>query len=248
MEALDALDDMLRQFASDQPSFDETTGWAKVEARMQTPPRRSRILPSIPSLSVPTLLSGAPRLAAGAVAAVALVVSITVLGLALNGNGTARAEFYAAVDTINELSNAALDDGLITPNEAAALNAQAAVIEQALAEDPDVVAVSSEDATTNAINVLADVQARLSARAAIAATDEAPTANAVLVLGRVAEKLETAALDRPGRGPANANERGRGSGNQGEGLGNAPAETDLGDEPEDQGGDDRPGRGNGRRP
>ena len=167
-------------------------------------------------------MSGAPRLVAGAVAAVALVVSIAMLGLALNGDGTARAEFYAAVDALDELSNAALDDGLITPTEAAALNAQAAVIEQALTEDPDVVAVSSEGATSNAIDVLTDVQARLSERAPKASSGEAPTANAVLVLERVAEKLETAALDGPGRGPENANDRGRGGGNQGQGVGNAP--------------------------
>jgi hypothetical protein len=251
--AFDELDDVLRQFAGDRPPFDESVGWAKVEARMRTAPRRSRLRSPFPNYAIPTLLSGAPRLAAGAVAAVALVAAITVLGLVLNGDGTARAEFYAAVDTIDELSNAALDDGLITPNEAAALNAQAAIIEQALAEDPDVVAISSEDATTNAIDVLTDVQARLSERSAELSAADAPTSNAVTVLQRVAQKLENAALEKTGQGQPSGDGRGRGEGNQGQGLGNSPdgslqSDGSEGDDDGEQDGGSGPGRGSGRRP
>ena len=251
--ALDELDGALRQFAAERPAFDEAAGWAKVEARIREMPTRSRFLPTLPSIAIPSQIGLVPRFAAGAVAAVALVATVTVLGLVLNGDGTARAEFYAAVDTIDELSNAALDDGLITPNEAAALNAQAAIIEQALANDPDLVATNSEAATTNAIDVLTGVRTRLSEQSSEVSAAEAPTSNAVIVLERVAQKLEDAALDKPGQGATIREERGRGQGNEGQGVGNSPensaqgSESD-GDDDGEQGNGPGPGRGNGRRP
>ncbi len=248
--AFDALDQTLTAFASDPEPFDEEAAWAKFQARMSQSPRGSRLLPSFARWTLPRTTTSMPRVAAGALAAAALIAAVTLLSVLLTGNDVARAEFFDTVDALDELSNDALADGQISQDEAAALNEQAAIVEQTFEDDPAAVANSSADATSNAIDALKDVRARLLERTSVAAEEAGPTANAVAVLERVTNKLEEAARGGRGQGQGNqgqaqgsnnADERGRGQGNQGQGLGNAPAI-------EDANGGANPGGGSGGQP
>ena len=255
--AFDALDQALTAFASDPEPFDAAATWENVEARMSEPSRASGRLPWFPRWSLPRRAASTRRVAVGALAVAALIAAVTVLSVVLTGDDVARAEFFDAVETLEDLSIDALADGQISQAEAATLHAQAAVVEQTFEADPEAVATSAADATSNAITALTEVRARLLERSDVTADAAGPTANAVVVLERVTSKLEASRGGRgqgqgnqgQGQGAAGADERGRGQGNQGQGVGNAPATEGSNAAIDDEdGGAARPGRGRGGQP
>ncbi len=183
-----------------------------------------------------------------------MVAAITVSAVLFSGDNSARAEFFDAVDDLETLSIDALADGVLTSEEAATLNAQAAMVEQVLESDVDAVANSSADEHSNALDALGEVRERLAERA-VGDEEAGPTANAVIVLERVSAKLAdpTHGAGRPDE-PGRSGERGRGEGNSGQGQGNAPQGTesnanlggDSNSAPAEDDTDANPGRGRGR--
>ena len=255
LAAFDALDEALIAFARGPESFDEAGVWAKVEAGIHQPRRASWLLPAFPGLALSRVGASTQRVAAGAVVVATLTAGAIVWSVLLSGDDVARAEFFEAVDTLDDVSNEAYADGQISAEEATALSVQVTIVEQSFDNDPAVVANSSADATSQAIDVLTGVRTRLIERSVVAEDAGGPTANAVVVLERVTEKLEAASRGRGQRqgnqeqGAGAADERGRGQGNQGQGIGNAPTTQGIDAESEDDDSDGAStGRGTGGRP